>query len=274
MKMKRTQRTRVRCWLLCIIPLSLPLLCTAQPVQLFLEDQTVLPNQEIVLDVKVANYDSIVATSFALRWDTLAFDYVKVSGLAAALALTEEDHFGRTMTDSGLLTLVYYDPTFTGVSLSDGAVLFKLHLLTKAQPGVITQVNFVDPDPLSPMEVVKAANLNAAVPVAVEGATITVGGGTPTRDADLMGGFRIERIFPNPLVTEALLDYYLPRSASVTLHIYDAAGRLVHQGRESRPAGAQQTKITAGQLSAPGAYLLKLSAGRETLSRSFIFVGQ
>jgi len=83
--------------------------------------------------------------------------------------------------------------------------------------------------------------------------------------------------WPNPFNPLTTISYYLPEAARVRLEIYDVAGRRIAclvNGNEERGNhnavwnGAGES----GRPAAPGIYLYRLTAGRETLSRKMVLV--
>jgi hypothetical protein len=81
-------------------------------------------------------------------------------------------------------------------------------------------------------------------------------------ERDVASAPRVLASAPSPAIAGALLRFTLPRASSVSLALYDAAGKRVRTLVERRmfEAGEQRVPLAAGL--APGLYFLRLEAGR------------
>jgi flagellar hook assembly protein FlgD len=71
-------------------------------------------------------------------------------------------------------------------------------------------------------------------------------------------------VFPNPVSAQAAISYNLPRSASVSCVVYDAAGNVVSRlAAGTQAAGEHQLTWNAAGVK-PGIYFCKLVAGGRT----------
>jgi hypothetical protein len=71
-------------------------------------------------------------------------------------------------------------------------------------------------------------------------------------------------VFPNPVTSQAAISYNLPRSASVSCIVYDAAGNLVSRlAAGSQAAGEHSLTWNAAGVK-PGIYFCKLAADGST----------
>jgi hypothetical protein len=71
-------------------------------------------------------------------------------------------------------------------------------------------------------------------------------------------------VSPNPVTAQAAISYSLPRSASVSCIVYDAAGNVVSRlAAGSQAAGEHQLTWNAAGVK-PGIYFCKLVAGSST----------
>lgn len=78
------------------------------------------------------------------------------------------------------------------------------------------------------------------------------------------------RFYPNPVVTDLVIDYELTSAASVGFTLHDAAGRLVESvARSEKNAGLHQTTLPCIRL-ASGNYILKIYVGDEQASQIVI----
>lgn len=85
--------------------------------------------------------------------------------------------------------------------------------------------------------------------------------------------FTLSGAFPNPFSGSAKLGYELDKAATVSVAIYDVAGRKVADVMQSKslPAGPGQLNINAGKL-ASGVYFVKLSTPSKSVTRKITIV--
>jgi hypothetical protein len=84
---------------------------------------------------------------------------------------------------------------------------------------------------------------------------------------------RLLPVAPNPVKEEMQIAFLLPELTTVTLEIYSADGKLVATplNAASRAAGSYSESIATSNLS-PGAYSLRMIAGRQTRIQHFVVV--
>lgn len=99
--------------------------------------------------------------------------------------------------------------------------------------------------------------------VKLRGFSTAVQGNKP---AAVPNQFVLNQNYPNPFNPETTISYELPRSASVSIQIYDITGRLVEtliNGKQS--AGKHTLKFSADRLSS-GVYFYRLTADKNVLA--------
>jgi hypothetical protein len=100
---------------------------------------------------------------------------------------------------------------------------------------------------------------------------------TGVRDEPVPTRLALEN-YPNPFNPVTTIRYTLPAASSVTLAVYDVAGRLVRTlvKDSMRPAGVCETQWNGtdanGHAVASGVYFYKLTAGTETLTRKAVIL--
>jgi hypothetical protein len=78
--------------------------------------------------------------------------------------------------------------------------------------------------------------------------------------------------YPNPFNHRTTIAFRLPRAATVTINVYDAAGRYVRNLlRGHYRAGQHQTSFEAGSLSS-GVYFIQLKSGQQTVIQKCILL--
>ncbi|MCK5846871.1 MAG: T9SS type A sorting domain-containing protein [Bacteroidales bacterium] len=77
------------------------------------------------------------------------------------------------------------------------------------------------------------------------------------------------KLYPNPVVDNATVEYLLTNKADVTITIFDINGRLLSETNLGSKSGQQSTKVNTSNLT-PGLYILQLRAGTDVTTSKFI----
>jgi flagellar hook assembly protein FlgD len=84
--------------------------------------------------------------------------------------------------------------------------------------------------------------------------------------SDVAAGVQAFRIYPNPATEEATVLFNLDKSASVTINVYDALGRVVYTApAQQMNSGTQQVTVPVATL-ASGVYNVVLSTGNGSVT--------
>lgn len=95
----------------------------------------------VCLDVTVENYDQIGIFQFTLDWDPAIISFSEITNIDPSLAGIG---FNEDQVGNGILTGTWFDITFVGFSLPDGATLFTVCYDVIGNPGESSPVNFID----------------------------------------------------------------------------------------------------------------------------------
>ncbi|HRI27530.1 MAG TPA: T9SS type A sorting domain-containing protein [Chitinophagales bacterium] len=79
-------------------------------------------------------------------------------------------------------------------------------------------------------------------------------------------------LYPNPAAPTSYITYYLPQNASVSIAIYDIAGRKVKQvlAQTSQPTGAYKVPFLTDELNEGNLYFTKLSVNGNIYTKKFV----
>lgn len=97
-------------------------------------------------------------------------------------------------------------------------------------------------------------------------------GATGEIAARVEGGIHFRNISPNPFTSSTRLRFATPRAGHVSLKVYNVAGQLVATLQDGELAAGEHSIEFAPTRLAPGTYFVNLASGRETTTRTVIFV--
>ncbi|MEM6696940.1 MAG: cohesin domain-containing protein [Bacteroidota bacterium] len=98
------------------------------------DEATLDVNEEITIDIEVANFNDLLSMQFNVNWDPSVLEYVSTNDVISTEdlpAFTEVGSIGNTEsnTDAGRVSVVWLDfATFQSYSLPDNTVLFSITL--------------------------------------------------------------------------------------------------------------------------------------------------
>jgi uncharacterized protein (DUF362 family) len=93
----------------------------------------------------------------------------------------------------------------------------------------------------------------------------------PERESTLPSDFQLFQNYPNPFNPSTVITFYLPRTESVSLRLYDVTGQEVETLMEGEvPAGIHEFRWKANGL-ASGVYVYQLHAGRFSDTKKMIY---
>ena len=75
-----------------------------------------------------------------------------------------------------------------------------------------------------------------------------------------------ELIYPNPVTTQAVLEYKVMQDEAITINMYDLNGRLVQVffEKQNKLKGTHQEVLKISKSLAPGNYVVQVSNGSES----------
>lgn len=155
----------------------------------------------IVVYVTVSGFTNVTSAQFTLAWDAglLRFTGIDSFGLRGL----SQNSIGETLSSEGLLPVSWYDPQASGVTLPDGAALFRVHLEPTGPGGAQTTIALNDS--ATPREVSVDFSV---VPLLTQISTVTL----PAFELHLTGAVAANGVFRLPIHTERGRSYSLEYS--------------------------------------------------------------
>jgi len=163
---RRTMNLRA---VLLTTALYLTALCTGHAQELTLEAAEVKagPGSSTCVDIRVSDFQEIIAMQYTLTWDAGKLEYQGVEGFR--LPYLGENNFGTHRTADGILTFVWLDNSLRGVTLPDKSTTFQLCFEVQGERGEEAAVRFTQQP--TPFEAVNAAEQVLTI-TAVKGAVL------------------------------------------------------------------------------------------------------
>ena len=229
------------------------------------------------LPVTVTNFDSIVSLQYVIRWNPLVLKYVKVDNFGVP-GLSTANFNATHAVDSGYVRLQWEGPIFPGVTLPDGATLFRLRLNTIGPDTSSSRVLFTELTNTFPATYFEAVKVQADTTTEIfeEAACVlkhgyVAIGFTVAATEPESGSALALTAAPNPFSEGTYATFSIEYTADVQVVITDATGRILFQKDMPKlPAGKHGIEIDKAIFPAKGAYFLTVRAGSETSVRTLI----
>lgn len=103
-------------------------------VQLFIDEATAIPGEEVCLPVTCQNFTDVAAMQFSINWDPDIIDYSDL--VLGDLDGLELSSFGTLEVEEGALRVAWFDPGTTGNTLPDGTTLFEICFVPTGPAGI------------------------------------------------------------------------------------------------------------------------------------------
>ncbi len=132
-----------------ITPAVITAQCALEGFALIADTVCTMPNGTACFDIKVNDFDAIVAMGFSINWDPNVFEYDHLE--AFGIPGLDQSAFGTPGfpdVQEGELTVSWIDLSLNGVTLPDYSTIFRLCLKAKGASGTSSAITFSN-DPLA-----------------------------------------------------------------------------------------------------------------------------
>ncbi len=217
--------------------------------------------------IKVTGFEGILSAQYVICWDPQVLQFQGITNYN--LPSLDSTKFGFLRIDQGILSFAWPSPNLmTGTSVPNGTTIFRLKMKVIGANGMGTGLKFMAKMP-TVIEVTHAQNgTTVAFPDSLVRLThgYVAVGYTVSDEAPESLSVPLA-VFPNPFSEVTQATFGLETAAKVRIKVTDVAGRVVHQIKDSFPAGRHSIEIAHTQLNGPGAYFLSLQVGEQTVVR-------
>jgi len=229
-----------------------------------MNDYYVLPQEEIIVPVKVKSFENIRGYQFTISWDTSVLSLVEVNNNVL------HGYYGERHKAEGILTTLWYDEMTKAVTLDDDAVAFELKFKVIGENGSFSPITIG-----SEITASEAYNENLdLLDIVAANGMVKVGD-----DSSIVNPQSFSHhltVIPNPFSNSTHITFTLPQDEKVVLSIYDIFGREVKRIKARYTAGEHHIEwkgddATGNELS-KGLYQLKMAAGGRIQSRKVVMM--
>lgn len=217
---------------------------TADSLFFLLENGAANMGDTIRATFRTQNFEQLVGFQFELQFDTTALSFVELE--LGTVSLLEEQHFGLSLIDTGLLRVVWLDILGDAQDVADLEEAFTLTFVARKE--IIDRKQHIAIIERDIRATAFDANLFQA-PVALKIDQISSWIENPTLTFSLLQNR------PNPFTNRTIIPFELPKSARATLRVYNQLGQEVWRKTAQYPAGQSQEEL---HLTAAGLYYYSL----------------
>ncbi len=251
------------CLLLCLM--ALPIAVSAQPTITATKHQS-NSGDTVLVSIKVTGYTKILSTQFTLNWDPSVIQLKNLSNFG--LNVRVQDNFGRNKVADGEMTFFWYDPTLSGVNVSNDQPLFDMTFDVKGATGTCSTISFVDFPTVR--EVVDTSARKVAA-VFTNGEVIVGEQCLNVRTTDeLLKGVRVDRAFPNPSSGDFMLPVHSERFVESRIVLFDGLGRRVDTFLRKLNPGDQVLGIERNLFPHAGIYYIQIRIDEESYTQKLV----
>jgi len=247
-----------------------PFLDTLEMVAYLETGNALSAGQDLMVDFKFNNFGNTAGMQFTLEFDTELVEIIQ----------EPRDLYGF---DSGFVIFTNHSDEL----VNDGAFTFMGDKLSD-EPNAIssdTTVFTIGIKVLKDTRLEDVFKLSSRY-TAIEAYNDTLGlnyitlgyndipGNTTATDDLASEGFQLYQNQPNPFSTTTTIAFELPESATATLHIYDATGRLIKTIKGNYPQGTNEINIDKNNsnLSTKGVFYYQLETNKYSATRKMILL--
>lgn len=217
-----------------------------------LQNRKLIKGETFTIDFRAKDFKNIEGYQFSLGYEEEVVEFVEVIPNLEGLS---EANFGLTKLEEGIITTSWNSSK--GVDLEKNSILFSLTFEAKTN-GKIADVFQIN----SRYTAAEAylGNELYDVKIAFE------------NNQGIAEGFELYQNTPNPFDEETTISFYLPKSETVTLKIYDVSGRVLKFDKLDGVKGLNSKNITKADFDATGVLYYQVKTNEKTITQKMILM--
>jgi hypothetical protein len=226
----------------------------AGDVTIHLQNKKVAKGETFTVDFRAHDFKNIEGYQFTLGFEKEAVELVEVISNLEGLS---EANFGLTKLAEGKITTSWNSSE--GIDLEKNAILFSMIFKAKSA-GEIANIFEVNSH-FTAAEAYSGTDLYE-VKLAFD----------HIYNNTLTNTFELYQNTPNPFEEETTISFYLPKSETVGLKIYDVSGRVLNQMELEGVEGFNSKKIKRTDFAATGVLYYQVKTNKKTLTKKMILL--
>jgi len=202
-----------------------PKMSATGEVKFLVDEYTVMPGDEILVPVKVKDFNNVAGYQFTLSWNPNVLSFVEVNSQSV------NGHYGKLKTNEGLLTTSWNSETGDALTLNDEAVLFELNFSVTGETNSYSEIKIG-----SELTASEAYNdrLDLLTVIPTNG-MVNVGDATGIFNSK-SSIFNL-KVQPNPFSTSTNIIFGLPRKETARIAVYNLQGKQIRYWQAEYEAG-------------------------------------
>jgi len=229
----------------------------SEAITIHLQNKKIAKGEEFTVDFRAHEFKNIEGYQFTLGFEKEAVEFVNVVPNLEGLS---ESNFGLTKLGEGKITTSWNSSK--GIDLDKDAILFSMIFKAKSAGEIanifelnsyITVAEAYSGSDLYEVKLVFDKNDNALI-------------------KKLTNTIELYQNAPNPFADETSISFYLPKSETVILKIYDMSGRVLNQMELEGSEGFNSKKIKRMDFEATGVLYYQVKTNEKTLTRKMILL--
>lgn len=229
-------------------------------------DFQAVPGEEIIVPIRVADFNKMSGYQFTLEWNPDALDYIE------ALPGELTGNFGESRIIDGKLATSWDEPSGGSVSLEDGSTLFSVRFRVKGDLDTESRI-FIGNAMARPEAYTDDLTIKTFRTAPAKVSVLEQAIGAEAAGAD---GFALSQNVPNPFSETTTLNFRVPVDTEVAFVIFDLTGKEVKRFRDLYEAGNHTLEWNGrdqinGQVS-DGIYYVRMVAAEFTATRKMILI--
>ncbi len=224
-------------------------------ITLIAENIKFTKGQEIEIPVYEINHEGIIGTQFTLKYNTSNLEFKHIS---SGLLSINKANINSSFKDKGLVTVSWNSSEF--INTNNHSPLFKLVFVAKSNG---------------------SAKANIDLNSEITNAEIYTNGNYGIKENKLELEFRssvdtnifsVEQNVPNPFSETTNIGFEIPEPQSVTISIYDIAGKIVYHKTQEFDEGYNEIEINKKDINTTGLLYYKIEAGQYSAMKKMILI--
>jgi len=235
----------------------------AGDVRFMMNEYNVMRGDEIIVPVKVRDFNKITGYQFTLSWDADIVKLLEVSNKSLS------GFYGTHDIDNGILTTSWYDDMTEAVTLGDDETAFELKFMVVGDEGAQSEIKIGSEATASEaynenLDLLNVFSANGMVKVG-DAVSLSTHNSTPITLS----------VQPNPFTNTTNIIFTIPEDETVNIVIYDLIGKEIRHIHGSYKAGEHSIEWAgdddSGVEMSKGLYHIRMVAGNHAGATKVVF---